>query len=190
MAQNTLKVNPDKELVEQCLKDKDSYYLFINQFYDPLDRYIRRLGCADHQDRKDILQEVFIKAYINLASYDDSYPLSSWVYRIAHNETMSFYRKKKVRPSISMEDDLLEILADEAEDIKESFDIEYDKKFMADALEKLDPKYREVLVLRFFEDKSYDEISDILEKPPGTISTLIYRAKNELEKILKELHHE
>lgn len=70
--------------------------------------------------------------------------------------------------------------------MNEMVDQQYLKEHIQEVLEKLDDKYREILVLRFFQEKSYQEISDILRKPPGTVATLINRAKKECRQLLQD----
>ena len=155
-------------------------------------RYIRRITNVDNETAEDILQEVFIKIYKNLHEYDEAFTFNSWVYRIAHNEAISFYRKQKVRPkTVNLETDegvdLLNMIPDDI-DLRD----DYVKKELARQVKKiianLPDKYKAVLVLRFMEDKSYDEIADILQKPAGTVATLINRAKAEFKKLASKYH--
>ena len=127
------------------------------------------------------MQDVFIKTYYNLNGFDKDLQFSSWVYRIAHNETVSAIRKKVVRPTIALEVEDLERFGD-AFDMTKDIDNSFDRKYIDEALSKLDEKYREVLVLRFLDEKDYIEIADILKKPVSTIGNLILRGK----KIFKE----
>ena len=151
-------------------------------------RYIRRISAATLEDAEDLLQEIFVKVYRNLNDFDQSLKFSSWIYRIAHNQVVSHWRKMKVRPQVlkfEADEDFLKFIAtdeDLARDIERKFSGEEVRKMM----ENLDDKYREVLVLKFLEGKDYKEISDILEKPLGTVATLINRAKKQFAKITKE----
>ena len=184
----------DKQLVEMTLKNPDCYEYIIQRYESKLMRYIRRLTNVDQEAAEDILQEVFLKAYKNLHGYDDSFKFSSWIYRITHNEVISYFRKTKSRPEIVDiqvdEDPNVDILATLPSDINLRDD--YIKKEMSEKVREvitaLPEKYRTVLVLRYMEDKSYDEIADILEKPAGTVATLISRAKDEFKKIAEKNH--
>jgi len=176
----------DQALVAAALLDGDAYAPLVERYEAPLTRYLYRLGCRSKSDADDILQEVFIKAYRNLNGYDATMKFSSWIYRIAHNETMTFFRKSSRAPRVARDDDEL-VAFDELPDgtsIAAELDAELDAAVVRDAVSRLDPKYRDVLVLRFLEDRSYEEISDILRKPPGTVATLISRAKVRLRAIL------
>ena len=123
--------------------------------------------------------------YSNLAACS-SVKFSSWIYRITHNETISSYRKAKSRGDIDKiyggsgenedEFDIFSILSSDI-DIESDIDTMLTGEKVKSVLDQLPEKYREVLVLKFLEDQSYDEISDILKKPTGTVATLINRAK-------------
>ncbi|MEK7096449.1 MAG: sigma-70 family RNA polymerase sigma factor [Patescibacteria group bacterium] len=174
----------DEKLIDLVLKD-DSYYIYLMKRYEgKLSRYIRRLLVSSDEDIEDILQEVFIKAYKNLNSFDKNQKFSSWIYRISHNEAISYYRKIKARPSVvSFEEDfdIFELLPDQTNLEKEA-EAEITKMSVAKVLDTLKPKYKSVLVLRYLEEKNYNEISYILKKPKGTVATLINRAKQLFKK--------
>lgn len=176
----------DKELVTIVLSNKDAFSVIINRYEAPLRRYIFRLGVRDTRDVEDILQNSFIKVYRFLRSFDDSFSFSSWIYRIVHNETYDFFRIKKRRPEITLDDDSQQLFLniESSDDPEQIFDNNIDKEAMTKALDKLDKKYRDVLVLRYAEDKDYRQISDILEIPEGTVATLIHRGKKSLKAFL------
>lgn len=173
----------DSDLVNLTLEDQDYFLCLMEKYQERLLRYIYRLTAATKEDAEDILQEVFIKVYKNLNSYDHKLKFSSWTYRITHNEVISNWRKVKARPEV-INSDKTDFILDK---ITANLDIEKDAddKFLAEdilkVLYKLDPKYREVLILRFIEEKDYNEISDILRKPVGTVGTLLNRAKKKFK---------
>ncbi len=176
----------DQELVLDTKKNKDSFVEIIRRYESAIRRYIIRLGCRDPHDVDDVLQDIFIKVYVNINEYDAGLKFSSWLYRIAHNEAISFYRKKSVRPApVATEEEthLFEYIADET-NFTESLDIKINGDILRKALAELEEQYRDVLVLRFFEEKSYTEISDILKIPEGTVGTLLNRGKKLLNDIL------
>ena len=186
MEQKPLAELSDNEIVKLTLLNQEIYGEIVGRYHDKLLRYIKSLGCANADDAEDVLQEVFIKAYRNLNDYDISLKLSSWLYRIAHNQTVSFFRKANIRPQPFAKADDMVLLESIRADINLSADL--DRQFLETAVEKflskLDEKYRRVLVLKYLEEKSYEEISDILEKPLGTVATLLNRAKAKLKKEL------
>lgn len=177
----------DEELVVLTLQHKEHFSVLIERYHDPLLRYIRRLTSRSPDDLSDILQETFIKVYLNLNNFDTKLRFSSWIYRIAHNEVISAYRKDKARPqgnSIDVDDTTLALIADDFDIVAEK-DKAILRKHLDDILDTLDPKYRDVLILRFFEEKDYQEISDILKKPMGTIATLLNRAKKKCKVVIE-----
>ena len=176
----------DEELIALALENQDYFVCIMERYEKKLISYIIRISGYSREDAEDILQEVFIKIYVNLNSFDDNLKFSSWVYRITHNEVINNYRKKKARPQCAMDlDD--EFLNNLASDMKTDghADMQYLKDNVRRVMEKIEPKYREVLVLRFWEDKDYSEISDILKKPMGTVATLLSRAKANFQKELE-----
>lgn len=174
----------DEELVQQTLKQPDVYGILITRYKDKLLRYVRRISHCSKDDVEDILQDIFIKAYKNIAGFDTTLSFSSWIYRIAHNESVNFIRlnHKKIIHEYSsdntVEETLFHKIAENPEQ-EHTFDTKLDADFVHKVLDTLDEKFKSVLVLRFIEDKDYKEISDILQKPQGTVATLINRAKKQ-----------
>lgn len=171
----------DEELVVLTLTDRDMYACLIRRYEAPLIRYVRRISGYSDDDIADILQDAFIGAYRNLNDFDPSLKFSSWLYRIVHNETISQHRKRRVRPqtvAVEESDAMFELLASET-DVAHDVEQKMTAGRIRAVLDAMDPKYRDVLVLKFLEDKDYREISDILQKPMGTIATLINRAKKQ-----------
>lgn len=176
-------------LVQKALVQSEDFGHIIDKYENPLKRYIRRVARPNEDDLDILLQDVFIKVYENLNDFDQTLPFSSWIYRIAHNESIDFLRKKKYfggsLDDISNDDEgvsLIDTLSSDTDIVTET-DTKYIKKCIEAVLDDLEPKYRSVLVLKFLEEKDYNEISDILRKPPGTIATLIHRAKKEFRRI-------
>jgi RNA polymerase sigma-70 factor, ECF subfamily len=181
----------DEEVVKAALADKQQFALLVDRYETKLQRYIRRLGVVSGDDQLDVLQEIFIKTYRNLNDFDTGLSFSSWIYRIAHNEAMSWHRKERARPTGHLVADGDEVLAwVESGELspEETLMIQTDAASLTRALAILQPKYRDPLILRYFEHKEYEEISDILRVPIGTVGTLIHRGKAQLKTTLKETH--
>jgi RNA polymerase sigma-70 factor (ECF subfamily) len=182
----------DALLVQKALESSSEFGRIIEKYAEPLKRYVRRMARPDKDEIDMLLQDIFIKTYENLNDFDQALSFSSWIYRIAHNESIDYLRKNKRRGTslddAAFDDDsttLAETLAAD-EDIPNTIDKAYLKRCINLVLDDLEPKYRSVLVLRFLEEKDYNEISDILRKPPGTIATLIHRAKKEFRRLSQE----
>jgi RNA polymerase sigma-70 factor (ECF subfamily) len=173
----------DEQLVALTLKDENFYEFLVERYEDKLTRYILRISGGSKEDVEDTLQDVFISAYKNLNAFDPDLKFSSWIYRIAHNKVISHFRKVTARPrTVTYEGDnqLLNILASN-QDIARDLERKYTGEEVKEIIGELDEKYKEVLVLKFLEEKDYKEISDILEKPMGTVATLINRAKKQFK---------
>lgn len=177
----------DEELARRALEDEGCYALIMERYGKRLVRYVLRLGRFSEEDAKDVVQDVFIKAYQNLNGFDPDLKFSSWIYRIAHNETISKIRRQKARPQAvdAESEELFEKIASEL-DTEHELHVKLVGEQVRALLGTLDRKYREVLVLRFLEEKDYKEISDILKKPIGTVSVLLNRAKVKLRKAAEQ----
>lgn len=179
----------DSDLVKKSLADASNFKYIIERYESKFSQYIRRKTSVSKEDIEDLLQDIFIKIYLNLRGFDTSLKFSSWAYRIAHNEIITWYRKKKIRPQINFEDyeeeNLINFFAEDT-DIEKEFGIQELKKHIKESIDKLDDKYKDIIILRFLEEKEYEEISDILQIPLGTVSTLIYRGKKELQELLRK----
>jgi RNA polymerase sigma-70 factor (ECF subfamily) len=173
----------DNEIITKSLVNIEYFACLYQRFEKRLLRYIIKISHASFQEAKDILQESFIKVYLNLNEFDTSLKLSSWLYRIVHNETISYCRKKKSfgkSNTININDIVFSSYENEIYDEL----AETEKQILTDQiLHSLPLKYKEVLVLKFLEKMSYEEISDVLKIPEGTVAVRINRAKNLFKKL-------
>ena len=174
----------DRRLVEESLRVPAAYGVLVERYEGQLRRYLRRLTGASAEDAEDLLQETFIKAYINLNDFDRTRALAPWLYRIAHNEAMNLLRKRRREPPVihgADADLLMQRIAGELADPWTAGDR---WKEVHAGLLGLAPRYREALVLRYLEEKSYRDIGDILRLPPGTVATLIRRGLDRLRTLV------
>jgi RNA polymerase sigma-70 factor, ECF subfamily len=181
------KVPTDEEVVTMTLRERSAFGYIIERYEAKLKRYIARLGVRNYDDQLDVMQEIFIKAYKNLNSFDTSLSFSSWIYRIAHNEAISWYRKQNVRPEGHLAADgeeILGLLSSKEEGVEVAIDHSINAEELGRALKEIDLKYQEAIILRYFEHKDYEEISDILKIPIGSVGTLISRGKKQLQTAL------
>jgi len=177
----------DEQIVVLTLKNQDYYLCLMKRYEAKLLNYILKISNINIEDAEDILQEVFIKAYQNLNDFDLNLKFSNWIYSIAHNATISAFRKKKVRPqTVSWEDKDLNNILESTLDVENTSLQKLTYKQILKIINQLPLKYKDVLILKFMEGKDYREISDILHKPMGTIATLINRAKKSLKQELKK----
>ncbi len=126
------------------------------------------------------MQDALLKAYLNIRKYDPERSFSTWAYKIVTNCALDYLRKKKDKSL----DDLPEVPAEEVNQLIEQEDAAVRKERIATlrkAIAKLPPHYQAVVNLYYWEDKSYDEIAAIMQKPLGTIKVWLYRAKRQLK---------
>jgi len=171
----------DEELVEHVRsKDQEVYAKLVKRYEARLLRYARSFVHDDHA-AQDVVQNAFIKAFINLKGFNTKKRFSSWIYRIVHNESLNEIKKYKKEFSLdNMQESSLPI---NDNDMEEAFDIQLSQEKIAACIDKLPLTYRSPIILHFLEDKSYEEISDILRMPMGTVGTCINRGKKLLNQL-------
>jgi len=180
----------DSELVLRAIDNPDDFDKIVEKYESKLFSYISHFIFVNKEDTEDILQDVFISVYRNLESYNPALSFSSWIYRIAHNQCISFLRKSKNKyivsntPTEEGEDWLENIISDE--NLEEEVEKEISSEKIQNALQKLDETARAVIVLRYLEEKSYSEIADIIKTSEGNVASLINRAKHKLMTIINE----
>ncbi|MCB0805993.1 MAG: sigma-70 family RNA polymerase sigma factor [Bacteroidales bacterium] len=178
----------DKEVISKSLENIDFFACLYERYEPRLLRYIRKISGASHDEAGDILQDAFIKIWKNLHSFNDELKLSSWLYRIVHNETISFFRKKKSWGK----NNIVELGNTHIPDMPDNSETDTDPEeryFLTHmVLDQLALKYKEVLVLKFMEKMSYEEISDILKLPEGTVAARINRAKKLFKNLADKQH--
>ena len=178
----------DEEIVKKSLADIDFFSCLYDRYESGLLRYIRRMAGVNNEEAKDILQEAFIKIWRNLNDFDQSLKLSRWIYRIVHNDAVSYWRKKKSfgkDRQVKLNKELFENIPG---DIEANEDYRQLDMLTHKVLDLLPLKYKTVLVLKFMENLSYEEISDVLRIPEGTVATRINRAKKKFTEISSDKH--
>lgn len=136
-------------------------------------------------DAADIVQEVFLRAYKNIASFDSSRSFYPWLYRITRNLCINTVQKASRKDTALPSEELIPAnVRDPAADLLRNEELEELKS----ALEALPEKHREIIRLKSFQDCSYAEIADILDIPIGTVMSRLYAARSKLREILMEVH--
>lgn len=185
--QDVEKMN-DEDVVYFVFQDKEFFGVLIRRYEARLIKYVGRITSGNRDAIEDIVQNIFIKAFVNINSFQKGKKFGSWLYGIAHNECIDNWRKyKKHSGNVSLEsnEELFSVLASD-ENVELAFVRKDHKNDIKKSLDKLPTKFREVLVLKYLEDKNYEEIGYILKKPTSTIGTLLSRAKKRFKKILSE----
>jgi len=174
----------DEELVFLAL-DKDPRYFeeIVIRYEKKLLLYLRYM-IGGNDEASDLLQNVFAKAFEHLKDFDIERKFSPWIYRIAHNEAVNYLKKQSYRRIVDWESlidtkDKLNMI-DERETPLETQMRDDARVAVRKALNTLQKRDREILKLRYYLDKSYVEMSEILHKPENTIASHLSRAKKKL----------
>ncbi len=167
--------------------DADAFSVLLERYEKKIFRYAGKF-LSHPDDIKDIVQDVFVKAYVNIKSFDASRRFSPWIYRIAHNEFINALKKKKAERISFIDFDLLLPHPAAAETADADVDRQDLRRLLDGCLEKMPAKYREPLILYYFEEMSYREIADVIHLPISTIGIRLQRGKLMLKKIIEEEH--
>lgn len=162
--------------------DVDAFGILVRRFEQKLTRYGRRF-MAGREDIEDVVQEVFLKAYQNLRSFDPGRRFSPWIYRIAHNTFINELRRSTRHSTLMLDTDLI-IPQKNIPSPEDDHDRRETQDLLRKGLGRLDVKYREPLVLFYFEQLSYTEIAEVLRLPVSTVGVRISRGRAALKKII------
>lgn len=169
--------------------DIESFGYLVERYQAKMIRYAKRF-LLGYDDAEDLVQDVFIAAYANIQSFDATRSFSPWLYRIAHNIFINAIKQKAKEPLPFFDPDTLfpHPLS------KNPADRELKEQELKDALNEclknLDPKYREPLVLYYFEEMDYQAIADIMRLPTSTVGVRLARGKQAISKLYHKLHPE
>lgn len=162
-----------------------AFGILVERYESKLTRYARRFLFGNH-DAEDLVQEVFIKAYTNIQSFDANRSFNSWIYRIAHNEFINAIKKKGREPLSFFDPDTLFPHPTDPHQADHEVQENELKAMLDKCLDQLHPKYREPLVLYYYEDLDYNSIADILHIPSSTVGVRLNRGKQQLQDIYKQ----
>lgn len=175
-------VADDRRLAALALDGDDAAFEYLFDRYNEAIRrlFVQRMGGSGDAD--DLLQETFIKVYINLHRYNPDYTFGQWVYTIARNTFVDFRRRRQEDLPI---DERFAAPASPAPTPEESVINLQQRTQIERYLERLTPRYRRLVVLRFFDGLSYEEIAARLDLPLGTVKTQIHRARGRMCRMIK-----
>lgn len=182
----------DDKLVERAIGgDESAYKELVNKYERALYFHVKKM-IKNEEQVNDLVQEAFVKAFDNLNSYSTNYAFSTWLYRIATNHTIDYLRKKKLQtlsidePVTTRDGEMQMQLEDESAGTDRNIIRKQRQKIVQHAIDDLPEKYRAVIEMRHMEEKSYQEIADVLDLPLGTVKAHIFRAREMLYKALKD----
>lgn len=182
----------DMELVIKAIGgDQNAYSILMGRYKDSINYMLLKM-VHNRDDADDLTIEAFGKAFANLEKYTPDFAFSTWLYRIALNNAIDFIRKKKLN-TLSLDDDQDESskyafasIKSSALDPEEAIIKDQRAFLMRTILDELNPKYKTLIELRYFEELSYEEIAEKLSMPLGTVKAQLFRARNFLFEILAE----
>ncbi len=173
--------------------DTKSEAVSVNEIDGVFEKFVEEYGdrifnlmywkVGDYEDAKDLTSEVLLKVYTNLPKFRGESSLYTWAYRIALNHANRFLLKRKISRFISLED----LKVDPAEDSNEYENVERTElqKIVRDAIQQLPARYRDIVILKYLDGHGYEEISEILKIPVGTVKSRLNRAREKLARKLK-----
>lgn len=171
----------DNELIQLFHNAEKKHYAFnllVRKYQEKIYYFVRRL-VIDHDDADDVLQNIFIKVWNNLESFREDSQLFTWLYRIAVNESLSFLKKKRLHSYLSLSSP--EALAIKALNDDNYFDGSEIQKRLSKAIIRLPKKQQLVFNMRYYDDLSYDEISEILGTSVGALKASYHFAVKKIE---------
>jgi len=175
----SLKGDTDAQLVAKSLDGSSPAFRELVERHQALVYSVAQGILGAGSDVDDAVQEVFIKVFRGLSRFRGDSKFSTWLYRIARNEVLNAVRKR--RDNMDSIDDV-ELRAPAAERPDEQYRRDDEQRVLDGYMAQLDENHRVVLELRYMGEKSYNEISEIMDVPIGTIKTYIHRAKQELKR--------
>ncbi len=191
---HTEKAKRDLALIVKAVEDDDQQaFAELMHIYRDTIYYMLLKMTNSHDDAEDLTIETFGKAFTNIKQYNGNYAFSTWLFKIASNNCIDYIRKRKknvlendANEDIQEQDDrfsfVIEMLNPEEKFIKSQ-----KAEAVRQVVETLKPRYRKLIMLRYFEEKSYDEIANELDLPLGTVKAQLFRARDFLYRSLKNM---
>lgn len=187
------KAQHDFELVRRAVEngDQKAFAELLEQYRDPIHFLLLKM-VNNREDAEDLTIETFAKAFKNLPNFRPDYAFSTWLFRIATNAGIDFLRKKKLRtlsidnafPNEEGDEVKIHIKSDDANPEQELITVEKAELLKA-FIEKLKPRYRVLIELRYYKQLSYEEIAEELGMPLGTVKAQLFRARDLLYNVMK-----
>ncbi len=175
----------ESELILLAQKNRKYFGVLYDNYFDQIFRFVfKRLGGLE-EIAGDLTQQTFMKAMVNLSKYEDrGFPFSSWLYRIAQNEINLYFRQQKKEVSVPINENQLKDMAKEAE-ISRHMSSD-DQKKLVEVMNKLKPEQLDLIELRFFQEMSFKQISEIYSITEANAKMRTYRILERIAKLWKE----
>ena len=185
----------DYQLVRKALDEDNqlAYSILMDRYRDSIYHTMLKM-ISNQDDAEDLTIEAFGKAFLKLNSYTPSYAFSTWLFKIATNNCIDFIRKKKMNTTSidhsfneNGESFLSNIIREKAQNPEEKFILEQRKVVMREMLDKMNEKYRQMIEMRYYDELSYQEISEKMDLPVGTVKAQLFRAREQLMELFKTI---
>ena len=173
----------ENKIREACSSDRErGFKMLMNSFQVPIYNYIRRL-VVSHEDAEDVLQEVFIRIFRHIDQFREESSLSTWIYRIATNESLRLLNSRKRRETVSTEDIQENLISS----LKASDYVDYENELAVkfqEAILRLPEKQRLIFNLRYYDELDYEEIAHILDGKADTLKVNYHYAKEKIKEYI------
>ena len=178
----------EKSLIEKTLKgDQRAFMELVSPYRTRLIRKaVSMLG--NPQDAEDILQEALVTGYRALKSFRGESGIYTWLYRIVVNKCRDFHRSKKNAPSDSL-DSVAFMIHDDRIDLEKNLELSAESTYLIQQINTLEQRYREILVMRYYDDLSYQEIAEVLDIQVGTVKSRLFKARELLKRAILQDGH-
>jgi RNA polymerase sigma-70 factor (ECF subfamily) len=177
----------DAQLVSSVLRgDQEAFAALVQRYQNLIAGVAWRFG-VKRDDIEDVVSDVLIKVYRNLHRYRPDFPFSTWLYRLTANHLVDLSRRARHEKGRS---DLPEQLADDAPGPAQDWEVRERSGLVREALQEIDPRYRDTLLLVYVEGMKVEDVAAALEIPEGTVKTRLMRGRQALKKILSRRHPE
>mgnify|MGYP003514098466 FL=1 len=170
-------------LLKEPMRQREAFECIVKEYSEQLYWQIRRLVFS-HDDANDILQNTFIKAWINIDYFRGDAKMSTWLYRIALNECLTFLNKQRAANQLSIDEADKELLNKLESDTY--FDGDDTQKIFLQAIHTLPEKQQIVFNLKYFKEMKYEEISEILGTSIGALKASYHHAVKKIESFLEK----
>jgi RNA polymerase sigma-70 factor (ECF subfamily) len=161
--------------------DVPAFGVLVERYGPKLRRYARKF-LLGHEDAEDQVQEAFLRAYVNVRSFDATRAFSPWIYRIAHNQFINAIKKRGREPVSFVDLDALLPHLSAPDDPRRDAERAEVRALLDRGMDGIAPKYREPLVLYYFEELDYRQIAEVLRIPTSTVGVRLLRGKEALRK--------
>lgn len=172
---------PEEDILEHLASKQlnQAFDLIVDRFKEVLYWHIRRM-VIDHEDANDVVQNTYIKVWNNLSKFEGNSKLYTWLYRIATNESLNHIQRNKRNLAVSLDNSVMQIHGDMS-----GFNGDEIQLKLQRAMLTLPDVQRQVFIMKYFEDKKYEEIADILDKSVGGLKASYHHAVKKIKTYLE-----